>query len=107
MARCVSRRRALERRIQAWAAALGNATGKEHHDETHALNAELRECFTEIRIANTATETVITAHPRPAPIEGRYPPATEVRVGKGAWVRALRAAGQAPRRQASWSDEEI
>ncbi len=52
-------------------------------------------------------DTVMTAHQRPSPTEGRYPPATEARVNRRAWARVSRNAGQTPRRQAAWSNEEI
>lgn len=105
--RRLNRRQILEQHIQAWADALGRPADDERHGETRALNTELREWFTEILVANTVADTVMTAHQRPSPTEGRFPPAAEVRVNRRAWARTSRNAGQTPRRQAAWSNEQI
>jgi hypothetical protein len=67
----------------------------------------LEEWFSDIRIANTVAETVITVQRRPLLAGGRTPPPVEVRLDRRGWARASRASGRTQRRQAEWTDEEI
>ena len=105
--RRLSRRQTLERDVRAWAEAQADSPSDERRRETRALNNELRECFTDVRVHNTATETVIAAQLRPAPQEGSYPSPVEVGLARAAWARVSRNAGRRPRRPAAWSDDEI
>jgi DNA invertase Pin-like site-specific DNA recombinase len=102
-----TRREAFVRQLHAWAEARGQPPTVGRRRATLALNAELRDWFTAVNVHNTITETVITAQPRPSPLETNYPPVAEVRLQRGAWARASRDAGRRARRPASWSNEEI
>jgi DNA invertase Pin-like site-specific DNA recombinase len=102
-----TRQQTLERRIDAWAQSTDGLSTQQQRDETRDLNTGLQEWLTEIRVHNTVTQTVITAQSRPAPTEGRFPPPVEIRLDRRVWARTSQAGGRRPRRQASWSDQEI
>jgi hypothetical protein len=102
-----TRQQRLERELHGWADTQGAPATEERRRETLALNSELREWFTDLRVNNTATTTVIAARLRPAPNEGLYPSPVEVHLGRAAWARASRNAGRRPRRPAAWTNEEI
>ena len=102
-----TRQQALEHRLHAWAQEIGQTPDEERRRETHELNNDLNECFSSIRVANTVTETVITAQPRPEPNEGACSSPVEVRLDRRTWLRASRNSGRTPRRQAAWSNQEI
>jgi hypothetical protein len=102
-----TRQQTLEHRIDAWALTTDGPSTQQQRDETRALNTELHEWLTEVRAHNTITETVITAQSRPAPTEGRFPQPVEIRLNRRGWARTSQTGGRRPRRQASWSDQEI
>ncbi len=102
-----TRQQTLERRIDAWAQKTDGPSTEQQRDETRHLNTELHEWLTEVRAHNTVTETVISAHSRPAPAEGWFPQPVEIHLNRRSWARTFQTGGRRPRRQASWSDHEI
>jgi DNA invertase Pin-like site-specific DNA recombinase len=97
----------LERRFDAWAETHGRPVTDEMRVETRELNRVLHTWFSDIRIENAVTDTVIAAQRRPVLAGGRAPPPVEVRLDRREWIRAVKSGGRTLRRPAEWADEEI
>ena len=105
--RAHTRQLALEQRFDIWTQGQGRPASSEMRRETIELNSVLYDWFSQIRVQNTITETVITAQRKAALPADRTPPPVEVRLDRREWIRAAGTGGRDPRPQALWSDEEI
>jgi hypothetical protein len=83
----------LEPRFDAWAEVTDGPRTKEMRAETRGLNEVLREPFSGIHVANTATETVVRVWRRPGIAASRTPESVEVRLDRREWARASLTGG--------------